>query len=322
MSRIFLLVLVTVTALIGLAGWYVPSGTFFQSQPSEEGEVIEDVELLFVGDIMMSRYIGELISREGGSDFLFEYVRDVLSDADIVFGNFESPVSRRGVDQGGIYSFRTDPDALGGLARAGFDIVSLANNHIFDWGSEALVDSPKHLEEHGILSVGVGGTDLEAREPKVITRKGVSVAFLAYSQFAPKKSIPAVARLDEDLVIKDIQSIRTSNAADIIVVTVHWGDEYETQENVDQQRLARLFVDAGADIIIGHHPHVLQSVEEYNNGLIAYSLGNFIFDQNFSTDTRKSTILRVEVNKGGFKKYSLLPINFTQIFQPIPESTL
>lgn len=274
------------------------------------------ITLMFVGDIMLSRNIGSIIERNGPL-YPFAKIASTTRRADVTFGNLENPVSLRGEDRGSIYSFRAHPDTLEGLQFAGFDIVSLANNHIADWGDEALIDSLFHVRSRDMIPIGIGNTQEEARSPGVIRIHGKEVCMLSYSQFAgwygKDGSSPSIAPFSEEVITEDI--VKAKSLCDLIIVTIHWGEEYETRSNEIQKQSARLFIDTGAHMVIGHHPHVLQEVEEYNGGIIAYSLGNFIFDQNFSPDTRRSAILEV-VFFDNRLSFSLIPIAFSPTYQP------
>jgi len=278
------------------------------------------VTLLFVGDIMLSRLIGNIIEREG-VDFPFDLIKDITIAADITFGNLENPVSLQGENVGSKYSFRADPKALVGLKNAGFDVLSLANNHIYDWGGDALLDTLMHLSSIRIIGVGVGKNFDDAHRPKIIEKNGVKFAFLAYSDFAGVSissisSSPAIASLNIEEIKNDIQKAKNEYKADCVIVSMHSGEEYQTKENERQQKFGREIINAGANFVVGHHPHVIQGVEEYNEGVIAYSLGNFIFDQNFSRDTREGLILKVTVGKNKIEKIEKIKINFTKAFQP------
>ncbi len=273
--------------------------------------------LVFVGDIMLSRQIGKIIDAQGPM-FPFEKLGDVIHKADIAFANLENPVSTRGVDQGSIYSFRAKPETLRGLSDAGFDIVSIANNHMFDWGMDAFVDTMTHLASYDILFVGGGLNQKEAHKFSKIEIGRESFCFFGFTQFAPRnprKESPGMAYLDKEKVVELIKEAK-GGGCDAVAVSIHWGNEYETSSSELDRLLARSFIDAGALLVIGHHPHVLQELEEYRGGLIAYSLGNFVFDQNFSEDTRKSAILNVFVKEGRITSFFVSPIQFTKEFQP------
>jgi poly-gamma-glutamate synthesis protein (capsule biosynthesis protein) len=251
--------------------------------------------LLFAGDIMLSRGVGARMAAKDDWTFPFHKVAETLRAADLTFGNLECPVSDAGRERGHLYSFRADPRALEGLTFAGFDVVSLANNHAYDWGPDALLDSIQRLEDAGLRVVGAGASDRAAHYPVIVDLDGVRIAFLAYVNIEPKAAAagpekPGVAWLDPDRVLADIRFARP--LAHIVVVSPHWGVEYSPKPQRAQVELARQWIDAGADLVVGHHPHVVQPIEEYGGGWIAYSLGNFVFDQ-APPATRRGLLLRV-----------------------------
>lgn len=275
--------------------------------------------MVFVGDIMLSRDIGKTMAEQDDWTYPFEYVKDYLQNADLAFGNLEGPISGRGKNQGSIYSFNADPFVISGLTDAGFDVMSVANNHIFDYGRDAFLDTLALLKISGIDAVGGGVNFEDAHRPVVHDVKGTKVAFLGYTNLYPrsfgdKNSVPAISYLDEGVMKHDIEIAKT--LADIVVVSFHWGDEYETKHNAWQERIAREAIDAGASLVIGHHPHVVQEVEEYRGAYIAYSLGNFIFDQNFSEDTGRGLILEVKINNKKIGRVRALGVSFNSSFQP------
>ncbi len=275
--------------------------------------------LLFVGDIMLSRNIGKLMVKNDDWSYPYRLISDTLRDADLTFGNFENPVSDRGVLSGSIYSFRVDPRAIPAFREAGFDVVSLANNHIWDYGQDAFMDTLTILNTHGIATVGAGVDFSQAHTAVIQEVKGTKVAFLAYTNLLPgflgrPDGAPAVAYPDLTQISADI--LEAKKKADIVVVSYHWGDEYETSHNRTQGDLAHATIDAGADLVIGHHPHVVQEVEKYKHGYIAYSLGNFIFDQNFSPDTSHGLMLQVEIKKKSIVSVDELQVHFNSTFQP------
>lgn len=292
-----------------------PGEKIFSVEEGNEGRA--SVRLIFVGDVMLSRHIGTIMERQNDWTFPYQLVKERLLTADLVFGNLENPVSTRGKNQGSIYSFRANPESLLALREAGFSVVSIANNHMFDWGSEAFLDTISHLSDIGIAHAGGGESLSDAREPAVLERNGTRFAFLAYSQFAgyrPQADMPAMAPLDPLIMREDVMRARA--IAQVVIVSVHWGNEYETFATLEQKEIARALVDAGATLVIGHHPHVIQEIEEYHNGLIAYSLGNFIFDQNFSEDTRKGLLLEVSMRGEVIESFSPSTVRFTDLFQP------
>lgn len=285
-------------------------------------EVFEEgrqATLLFVGDIMLSRLVGSIMVKNNDWRYPFLGMADFLTAADITFGNLEGPLSDKGIKVGSIYSFRGDPRAIGGLVYAGFDVLSLANNHIWDYGSDAALDTMTILNSANIDFVGAG-PDYEIAHKPLIKKAGqAKIAYLGYTNLLPdslgvREAEPAIALLDANTALEDIKTAKS--LADIVVVSVHWGDEYETKENDFQKTTAHALIDAGADIIIGHHPHVRQPLEQYGNGFIIYSLGNFVFDQNFSADTKEGGALKVVIKNKKIDSIKELEIRFNENYQP------
>ena len=286
----------------------------------ENEKIVPPVTLVFVGDIMLSRGVGRMMEKKNDWQYPFLKIKDTLVEADLLIGNLEGPISSKGVKVGSIYSFRADPRAVVGLADAGFDVLSLANNHLWDYGRDAFNQTLDILREANIDYIGAGIDYPEAHQALVREVKRTKVAFLAYTDLVPisitkENSKPAVAFLDLKQIIPDIAKAKT--LADLVVVSFHWGNEYETKHNQKQEALAHAVTDAGANLVIGHHPHVVQEVEKYKDGYIAYSLGNFVFDQNFSTDTRSGLILKVTVKDKKIEKVEPQKIKFTPTYQPI-----
>ena len=238
--------------------------------------------LLFTGDVMLSRAVGSRMQAQKDWTLPFRLIADTLRNADLRYCNLECPVSDRGRNLHHLYSFRADPRAIEGLKAAGFNVVSQANNHSYDWGPEALLDSVERLRAAGIQTVGAGQNILAAHYPLLVRVGGLRIAFLAYVNIDPKEAAagvdrPGVAWLDPAQALADIRFARP--LADLVIVCPHWGVEYALQPTRDQVELAHQMIDAGADLIVGSHPHVVQPLEKYHDHWIAYSLGNFIFDQ-------------------------------------------
>ncbi|MGD0920834.1 MAG: CapA family protein [Terriglobia bacterium] len=282
------------TSRIGLvlaALWLSSSSASAQQAPPPPRERT----LLFVGDVMLSRGVGAKMAAEKDWTYPFQKIASTLAGADLTFGNLECPISDVGRDRHHLYSFRADPKALEGLRYAGFDVVSLANNHLYDWGAPALLDTLRRLREAGIVPVGAGANDLEAHYPQLIDLGGVKLAFLAYVNVEPKAAMaapdkPGVAWLEPDRVLADIRFARP--LADVLVVALHWGAEYTPQPQRSQVELAHQMIDAGADLVVGSHPHAVQPLEPYHGRWIAYSLGNFVFDQK-APGTHRGIMLKV-----------------------------
>ena len=255
--------------------------------------------LSFVGDIMLDRGVRRSVEKNGAGDWawLFQSVSH-LKDSDILFGNLEGPISVRGENVGSQYSFRFDPAVAEALATAGFDVLSVANNHAGDWSRVAFSDTLDYLNRVGIIAVGGGLNEAEASAVKIIERDGQKIGFLAASDVGPAwlAATPEQSGilLANNPNLADLISLAASQV-DPLVVSFHFGDEYQPTPSARQQALAHLAIEAGAKIVVGHHPHVAQAIEYYQDGVIAYSLGNFIFDQYFSPETMRGTVLRVKL---------------------------
>lgn len=281
--------------------------------------------MLFVGDIMLSsnRGVGEQINEKGDYTYPFLKIASVLRSADLTFGNLEGPISSRGKDRGGKYSFRANTEAIQGLVFAGFDVLSVANNHIFDWGEDAFEDTMNVLRRNDIDYVGGGTNYSNANKPLIKNIGGTKVAFLAYSlvdydmgNFEAKKYSVGKSSFNKEKVVGTIKELKMSDTVDIVVVSFHWGEEYKTRSYPKQQKIAYAMIGAGADLIIGHHPHVVQEIEKYKNGWIAYSLGNFIFDQSFSEETMRGLVLEVEIMGKKISNVNAIDIKISDTFQP------
>ncbi len=265
-----------------------------------------------VGDMIFDRRVAELVRAEGGSAPL-AHVAAHLKAADITVGNLESPLSSRGTrDADKDVTFRGDPRGIRGLADAGFDFLSLANNHVLDYGPVALADTIDALDERGIGYAGAGADRSAARKPAVRERRGASVAFLSFSHILPPGFIAgperaglAQGRGNMDGVAKAIGEAKAAN--DYVIVSFHWGVEYVDDANGDQVRDARRAIDAGADMVLNHHPHVIQGLEVYKDRLIAYSLGNFVFDH-YKRKTGESIILDARLGPHGVADVRATPV--------------
>ena len=273
--------------------------------------------LLFTGDVMLSRAVGLRMAAQKDWSLPFHLIADTLRSADLRYCNLECPVSDRGRNLHHLYSFRADPRAIEGLKTTGFNVVSQANNHTYDWGPEALLDSLDRLRAAGIRPVGAGQNVLAAHYPLLVNVGGLRVAFLAYVDIDPKEAAaavdrPGVAWLDPAQTLADIRFARP--LADLVIVCPHWGAEYALKPTRDQVELAHQMIDAGADLIVGSHPHVVQPLENYHDHWIAYSLGNFVFDQH-NPATHRGLMLRVTVRDKQIAEVLPIVIKINSRFQ-------
>ncbi|SFF99142.1 poly-gamma-glutamate synthesis protein (capsule biosynthesis protein) [Desulfotomaculum arcticum] len=265
------------------------------------------------GDIMLASNLGEAI-KSRGTDFPWLDVRDILAAADFTIGNLECAVGSGDYQPvpNKQYTFLAAPDALAGLQKAGFDVLTLANNHILDFGTDALAETLVNLDNCGILHAGAGISKNEAIKPTILEKNGIKIGIIAFSRIFPEgwwvagTDNPGIASgHDYQMLLHTINEL--SKQVDIVIISMHWGEEMSDMPTIIQQNLAHKLIESGADCILGHHPHVLQGVESYNNGLIFYSAGNFIFTLSRDTRGRQSVIINIDVDKSGICGARLIP---------------
>lgn len=257
-------------------------------------EPIQPIKMIFTGDIMLNRGVEISVQKNYGGDFskLFEKV-SWFSGADIVFGNLEGPVSDVGNNVGSKYSFRMDPAVIPTLANLGFNVLSFANNHVGDWNNTAFNDTLRRLSESKIAIVGAGNNATDAEQVRIIEKSGIKIGFLGFTDVGPNWMVAKENSAGILLASNPRRTEIITNAksqVDFLIVSYHWGEEY-VPFNTRQKTLAESSIDAGADMIIGHHPHVIQDYTTYKEKPIFYSLGNFIFDQHFSPETMRGLIV-------------------------------
>lgn len=243
------------------------------------------ISLLAVGDICLAHNV-ERIMAARGRGYPFAALEPTLRKADIVFGNLECCLATSGQPVPKRYNFRGHPRGALALSEANIRVVSLANNHALDYGKPALAETIEHLRKAGVVAVGAGHTLAEARALRIVSVRGVRVGFLAYLGLFP--SILPLRAHEPGIDMAELPRLRREVAAarrkvDILVVSMHCGVEQSRKPSPLQRAIAHAAVDAGADLVIGHHPHVVQPVERYRGKIIAYSLGNFVFDPSLSS---------------------------------------
>lgn len=293
-------------------------------QLAQDGNAETTTSFLAVGDIMLSRSVASAIESAGRDDLPFQNIRELLKSADFNFGNLESPIS--GSDKygkTGSLVFNAPEKYARPLKDFNFKVLNLANNHAMDQGKDGLFHTINFLDELGLRHTGAGTNQEEAWQPVVITANGIKTCFVGASYASAndngKTTNNFVARIEDEKNLKKSLSIAKKDlACDFTVVTMHAGVEYTRGPNAAQKKFARTAVDLGADMVIGAHPHWIQTVEKYCPGLpengpqvtisdkplqyggckyIFYSLGNFIFDQEWSQDTKEGLAIKVNVAK-------------------------
>lgn len=273
----------------------------FSEQLAKQNNAKTSATFLAVGDIMLSRNVAAAIKKTNNPLLPFEKMADIIKDADFSFGNLESPFSDNDYfNASGSMVFNAPRNNIKGLISNKFKVLSLANNHALDQGLTGLKYTLKYLDDNNIKHIGAGTTTEEAWKPAVIDANGIKICFIGASY----ASINDNGKTENDFVarIEDIEKLKAiSNKlkaeCDFTVATMHAGVEYTRKPNQAQIDFARAAIDAGADIIIGSHPHWIQTIEKYKGKYIFYSLGNFIFDQMWSVDTREGLTIKIQISK-------------------------
>ncbi len=293
----------------------IPLTLYSSGTSPEKGDCI----LILAGDIMLSRHI-ERLSRIR-NDYLhpFRKVTPLLLSGDITFANLETPLCEGDTPLRGLH-FRADPGFASAMKKSGITLLSLANNHILDWKKPGADNTLQSLYRAGIGTVGFNKKGFTGT-PYFTDIRGITVAFLAFTDCI--NAVPLTQYSEMGILLYGnnpsfIDAVKTArHKADCVIVSLHWGSEYGNNPLSQQVTLARAAIDAGADIIIGHHPHVLQRYEHYRNGHIFYSLGNFVFDQKAREATRRSAVIRVIVTHNGISRIDAVPVFINDVYQPI-----
>jgi len=275
-------------------------------------QTFETYSLVFGGDVMLGRSVNTRMIKYADYSWPFRKISSLLSEADLTMVNLESPFRTgcKSTDKGMI--FCADPRSIEGLLTAGIDIVNLANNHINNQGREGITETIKILQDNNIVSVGA---DPRVRPQEsnhtIITLKNTKLAFLGFTDIASGSKDISTASPDN---IKS-QISAAKKVSNLVIATFHWGNEYSPR-SLHQQELAHLAIDSGADVVIGHHPHWVQEVEEYKNKPIYYSLGNLVFDQMWSEETRNGLVVKLTFSGKNLIKQEQIPIKIFDYGQP------
>jgi poly-gamma-glutamate capsule biosynthesis protein CapA/YwtB (metallophosphatase superfamily) len=286
------------------------ANTFSKAQPG--------ISIIFTGDVMVDRGVELKMTQNNDWNWPFNLLN---IKADLIVGNLESQISDKGRNIGSIYSFRAETETMKAIKEAGFNIVDVNNNHFNDYTQEAFLDSLNRLKDSEIDYFGGGKNESEAFSPLIKNIQGTKIAFLGYMDLGPeswkaqgnKSGVAWIKKSDFDRVAKDIS--KAKEQADIVIVSMHAGVEYVQELTSFQTELAKTAIDAGADLIIGHHPHVVQRYEMYKGKYIFYSLGNFVFDQYFSEETMTGRIVKVIIKNKKIKNISIQESKQNEDFQ-------
>jgi len=262
--------------------------------------------VLLVGDIMLDRGVEDLI-KQNSIYYPFQKISHFLRGIDIVFGNLEGPIVKNPPELlDNSLKFAFNPEVIKGASWCNFNLFSLANNHTLDMGKEGLEETKKWLRKYQINFVGSPLSGSSDNLDSSFSRDNIT--FLAFNQIFP-------FMVKEEEIIKTIKTVKSLNPDKFLIVSLHWGEEYKLISSPAQQSLAHKIIEAGADLIIGHHPHVVQNIEKYQGKLIFYSLGNFVFDQYFSPETRQGLAVGLEIHHNKLV-YRLFPLQIN-LSQPV-----
>ena len=270
-----------------------------------------ETSILCTGDIMLVGSAKPIIEQRG-VDYPFDRTRALIEAADLAIGNLEMPLGLTGVPlPEKEFTFIGEPKLAKGIANAGFDVLALANNHMGDYGDSALLETLEVLNANMLQYCGAGPDLQAARQPAIVKSKNTHIAVLAYSKTYPSEffageASPGTVNGIAEIFVPDIKAAK--ERANLVVVSFHWSGELVTEPRKYQERLGKQAIDAGADLVFGHHPHVLQGIEVYRGKIIAYSLGDFVFGSG-SESKHTGAILRVTFRDGESKRGEIIPIH-------------
>ena len=288
------------------------------------------VTLSVVGDIMLGRGVGDAAREAGVVALQLRPMRARLSAADITVGNLENTLSRAGAPTQGGDSFAADPRVAGVLRKTGFDALGLANNHAGDFGARALVQTVRRLRAAGVRTFGAGASPRVAWQPVVLERAGVRFGFLGFNAIGETPEVgpgrpgavsvsmpPRTGPLDRAELDRFLRAVsRLGRTVDVVVVLPHWGTQYVNEPEPIQRRVAGQLVDTGADLVVGGHPHWVQGTEMVDGQLVVHSLGNYIFDMDFSEETQKGLLLELTYWGSDLKAADFVPYQMDATFTP------
>ncbi len=296
---------------------------FNNAETSHKNDDMEIHTVVAVGDIMLSGSAKPLLRKKGyGYSFEDPVLSKLIKNADLSFANLECPVTKTGTAcKNKKFVFRGDPASIKALRKAGFDMLSLANNHIMDYNEPGLYSTIDYCKKSGMACSGAGTDITHARKAAILKRNGITYGLLSYSMTYPKEfwatsDTAGAAYGEENSVIDDVQ--KTRKEADVVIVSFHWGAELADAPKPYQIKMAHAAIDSGADMVFGHHPHVPQPIEIYKGKPVFYSLGNYAFGS-YSRKTPVSFAARVVLKENrisGIRIYPLIVDNYEVTFRP------
>jgi poly-gamma-glutamate synthesis protein (capsule biosynthesis protein) len=277
--------------------------------------------MTWAGDIIIARQVQRRINETGDWAAPFRDIHPSLTWADITISNLETSLSDsfETILDPTTFTFKTDTPAIEGLTLAGIDVLSRANNHSFNYGATGMNDTTAVLDAAGIKHFGMGNNLDESRRAVVVEKNGVTYAFLGYNGIsddwdAAGPDYAGTAPLVDWMVVEDIQ--REVAAGHIVIPYFHWGTEYVYDPTEEQRYFAQIAIDTGAAVVMGSHPHWVQAVETYKGRPILYSLGNFVFDQEWSLETKQGMIAHLWMQGDKPLKIDIVPVMIEDYHRP------
>ena len=283
-----------------------------------------ELRIILTGDILLDRGVRQVIEHRGADHLFSDGIDSVFRAAQVVVGNLECPATRIESPVYKRFIFRAEPEWLGTLRRHGFTHLNLANNHAIDQGRRGLADTRANIIKAGMTPVGAGKNMREAAEPVLLAAKPRKVWLvpslrLALENFAYLPDQPCVSQEPMDSLLERVHRLRQADPTAVIIVTLHWGGEHTLQPVPRQRQDAHQLILAGADVLVGHHTHTLQTIEDYHGRRIYYSIGNFIFDQQKPLNSR-ACIVGLTVRDDGFS-VETIPVEIRQCVPRIAAKT-
>ena len=289
--------------------------TDFQSSDNTTPKKKTLIKMIACGDTSPVRKLENKVIK-GKSSHILGNLKPVLQDADLVFANLEAVYSNRGVPLDRVPVFRLNPKAFDIIKEANINVVSLANNHMFDYGHEAFVDTLDLLQKNNINSFGAGLTLANALKPAIFETQGIRFGFIGFRDKVPwwfNDNGVITPQIQKKIVLKSINALRPK--VDWLILSLHFGWEYQLFPSPKDVNLCRFFIESGVNIILGHHPHYPQGIEKYKDGLIVYSLGNFVWDQNLIGHTNSSYMTEISLSKGTIQSVKVIPFCLKSNYQ-------
>lgn len=265
-------------------------------------QAADTLSIVLTGDILLDRGVRHVIERHGVDHLFSDSIDAVFRSAQVVVGNLECPATKINAPVQKLYIFRAEPEWLTALKRHGVTHLNLANNHSIDQGRKGLLDTKENIMKAGMMPIGAGANMQEAAQPILLAKSPRKVWLvpslrLALENYAYLTNKPCVSQEPMDSLLRRVQRLRKADPTAVIIVSLHWGGEHTLKPVPSQRHEAHMLVRAGADILVCHHTHTLQTIEDFQGHKIYYSLGNFIFDPKKAINS-KACIVRLKVTKG------------------------